>query len=54
MDQEQTASRFDWIGWLATIPGVPSDWGAPIPLSTLDRQEPVADDPDEWIALKAA
>lgn len=18
---------FDWIGWLATIPGIPADWG---------------------------
>ncbi|MCZ8320901.1 MAG: hypothetical protein ACK442_07695 [Novosphingobium sp.] len=25
MDQEKP--KFDWIGWLATIPGIPADWG---------------------------
>lgn len=31
---DQTDTRFDWIGWLASIPGVPADWGkqtAPLP-----------------------
>lgn len=26
MDQEKP--KFDWIGWLATVPGIPADWGA--------------------------
>lgn len=25
MDQKDT--RFDWISWLASIPGIPADWG---------------------------
>jgi len=24
---DQTDTRFDWIGWLASIPGIPADWG---------------------------
>lgn len=28
---ENTPAKFDWIGWLASIPGIPADWGiAPI------------------------
>jgi hypothetical protein len=42
MDQAQTAPRFDWIAWLATIPGVPSDWG--VSPSRLAQQEPPAPD----------
>jgi hypothetical protein len=26
MDQKDT--RFDWISWLASIPGIPADWGS--------------------------
>jgi hypothetical protein len=26
MDQEKP--KFDWIGWLATVPGIPAGWGA--------------------------
>ncbi len=25
MDQKDT--RFDWISWLASVPGIPADWG---------------------------
>ncbi len=25
MDQEKP--KFDWIGWLATVPGIPASWG---------------------------
>jgi len=24
---DQTDTCFDWIGWLASIPGIPADWG---------------------------
>ena len=24
---DQTETRFDWISWLASIPGIPADWG---------------------------
>lgn len=24
---DQTDTRFDWISWLASIPGIPADWG---------------------------
>ena len=28
---ENTPAKFDWIAWLASIPGIPADWGiAPI------------------------
>ncbi len=37
MDTEP--SQFDWIGWLATIPGIPAGWGeapaSPAPVSAL-------------------
>lgn len=25
MDKEKP--KFDWIGWLASVPGIPADWG---------------------------
>jgi len=32
-------AQFDWIGWLATIPGVPAGWGEapanPAPVSAM-------------------
>jgi hypothetical protein len=24
---ENTPAKFDWIGWLASIPGIPTGWG---------------------------
>jgi hypothetical protein len=24
---DQTDTRFDWISWFASIPGIPADWG---------------------------
>jgi hypothetical protein len=24
---DQTDTRFDWISWLASVPGIPADWG---------------------------
>ena len=24
---DQTDTRFDWIRWLASVPGIPADWG---------------------------
>ena len=26
---DKAPTQFDWIGWLATIPGIPAGWGAP-------------------------
>ena len=23
---DQTDTRFDWISWLASVPGIPADW----------------------------
>ena len=28
MDTQNPDSRFDWNRWLATVPGIPHDWGA--------------------------
>jgi hypothetical protein len=52
MDSQQPALRFDWIQWLATIPGIPSDWGQP-PREAILPSEPVGDAVD-WPELKAA
>jgi hypothetical protein len=26
---DQATTKFDWIAWLASVPGVPAGWGAP-------------------------
>lgn len=36
MENAHSAPRFDWIAWLATIPGVPSDWGSKAPATEPD------------------
>ena len=35
-----TLDRFDWNRWLATIPGIPSDWGLPARPERSDRAPP--------------
>ncbi len=34
---DQTDTRFDWIGWLASIPGIPADWGSNEPAAPEDE-----------------
>ena len=33
---ENTPAKFDWIGWLASIPGIPADWGSAPIMATAD------------------
>jgi hypothetical protein len=51
MDASHSATRFDWIAWYATIPGIPADW--PTPAATEDGGDDTFD-PDDWRELKAA
>jgi hypothetical protein len=44
MDQARATGQFDWIAWLATIPGVPSDWGAPAPQPEMHEPDDAPDD----------
>jgi len=48
MDQEKP--KFDWIGWLATVPGIPAGWGAyaasPDPLPPAAQALPLAPQSD--------
>ena len=53
MDAPHTASRFDWIGWLGSIPGIPADWPAPA-AAKHQEDEGGTFDPDDWPELKAA
>lgn len=53
MDVTETASRFDWIDWLSSIPGIPADWPAPN-TARVEDCEGTAFDPDDWPELKAA
>lgn len=40
-------AKFDWNGWLASIPGIPSDWGlAPA------RPDPVAAEPIDRTTIR--
>ncbi len=39
---DQTDTRFDWIGWLASIPGIPADWGIPPAEASEDEDLPLA------------
>jgi len=50
MDVTHSASRFDWIDWLASIPGIPADWPAP----RAAQHDDDTFDPDDWPELKAA
>ncbi len=50
MDVTHSASRFDWIDWLASIPGIPADWPAP----RAAQHDGDTFDPDDWPELKAA
>lgn len=40
-------AKFDWIGWLASIPGIPAGWGAdpasslPVPMATIAESLPL-------------
>jgi len=45
MENAHSAPRFDWIAWLATIPGVPSDWGCSAASSR--SASPLDDLPDD-------
>jgi hypothetical protein len=48
MDQEKP--KFDWIGWLATVPGIPAGWGAAAaslaPLPPAAQARPLTHRPD--------
>jgi hypothetical protein len=39
---DQATTKFDWIAWLASVPGVPAGWGAPpaspAPVSVVQAQ----------------
>ncbi len=37
---ENAASQFDWIGWLASIPGIPAGWGNQ-PAETPEDEDPL-------------
>ncbi|HCF25471.1 MULTISPECIES: hypothetical protein [unclassified Novosphingobium] len=39
---DQATTKFDWIAWLASVPGVPAGWGetpaSPAPVSVVQAQ----------------
>lgn len=42
---ESESPKFDWIGWLASVPGIPSGWG-----ETRPAAEPISmfEAPDDF------
>ncbi|MEY4237502.1 MAG: hypothetical protein RL339_103 [Pseudomonadota bacterium] len=39
---DQTDTRFDWISWLASVPGIPADWGSTSPPAAVpELQDPL-------------
>ena len=44
---ENAPAKFDWIRWLASIPGIPADWG------TAPMVAPIMATPDSVVQMMA-